>query len=85
MTTTTYCTACGVTYGRGHDEDDCVCGAPYRLAVTVTADWEAQALSIGSEYLPTAARKVRDRAPLTAAERQAYVGWIADQLATAGE
>ena len=46
-----------------------------------TPDEETTLLSIGSEFLPLPARKVRDGETLTAAERAEYDAWAADQLA----
>jgi hypothetical protein len=47
---------------------------------TTNTETENAILSIGSEFLPAAARKVRDGEDLTAAERAEYEVWLAEQV-----
>lgn len=51
----------------------------------IDVETENQILSIGTEFLPAVARKVRDGEELTAAERAEYEEWLAGQVAQIGE
>ena len=47
----------------------------------VDVETENQILSIGNEFLPAVARRVRDKQDLTDAEAAEYRAWIAGQVA----
>jgi len=51
----------------------------------IDVETENQILSIGSEFLPSVARKVRDGIELTAEESAQYQEWLAEQVAKMGE